>query len=105
MEFNNSIFYVNFLAIHNIIIMDNKINVDVAAMPWAECTGGNKLFDKKYLYKKLSPLVSPTGKAELFPLEVLVCTKCGKVPKFFYEKAKDFPEDLKSDCDKILIEK
>jgi hypothetical protein len=82
-----------------------KIHVDIAAMPWVECSEGNKLYETKTLYKRLSPLVSPSGKAELFPLDVVVCTRCGKVPKFFYEKAKDFPEELKSECDKTLIEK
>ncbi len=83
--------------------MEN-INIDVTSMPWAECSEGVKVFEKKHMYKKLSPLVSPTGKAELLPLEILVCSKCGKVPKFFWEKAKDFPEELKSDCDKPIDE-
>ena len=42
--------------------------------------------------------MSPSGKEELIPAEVVVCRKCSKVPKFFFEAAKGIPEDLKSTC-------
>jgi hypothetical protein len=50
------------------------------------------------LFKKISSLLSPSGQTEYVPLETIVCAKCGKVPKFFYEKAKDIPEDMRSTC-------
>lgn len=45
-----------------------------------ECDCGGKLFETGIILKKISALVSPTGKEELYPMEVLVCKKCGLVP-------------------------
>lgn len=42
--------------------------------------------------------MSPTGREEIIPVEVVICKKCGKIPKFFYSKINDIPEGLKSDC-------
>ena len=44
------------------------------------CDCGGMLFEAGIVFKKISPLVSPSGNEELYPLEVLVCKKCGKVP-------------------------
>jgi hypothetical protein len=44
------------------------------------CDCGNQTFTHGLVFKKISPFVSPTGQEELYPLEVLICTKCGKVP-------------------------
>lgn len=79
--------------------MDNKVRIDISQAPWVECSEGGKVFETKLLFKKLSPLLSPTAQTEHVPLETIICAKCGKVPKFFWEKAKDIPEDLRSDCD------
>ena len=45
----------------------------------AEC--GNKVFVEAIVLKKLSSLVTGTGKEELMPARVMVCRNCGKVPK------------------------
>jgi hypothetical protein len=42
--------------------------------------------------------MSPSGKEELIPAEIITCKKCGKVPKFFSDAAKGIPEELKSTC-------
>ena len=78
--------------------MPEKLRVNLAQAPWIKCSENNSLFETKLLFKRLSPLVSPTGKAEEIPLETIVCTKCGKVPKFFFDKAPDIPEELRSTC-------
>ena len=75
-----------------------KIKIDLSQAPWLECSEGNLVFDSKALFKKISSLVSPSGREEFVPLEVVICQKCGKVPRFFYEKAPDVPESLRSDC-------
>jgi len=75
-----------------------KIQIDLSQTPWVECSEKNKMFETKILFKKVSALISPSGNEEHVPLEVVVCSRCGKVPKFFYDKAKDVPEDLRSDC-------
>jgi hypothetical protein len=43
--------------------------------------------------------MSPSGKEELIPAEIIICKQCGKVPKFFFDAAKGIPEELKSTCD------
>lgn len=45
-----------------------------------ECDCGGKLFESGIIVKKIPGLLSPTGKEEVYPMEVLVCKKCGKVP-------------------------
>lgn len=45
-----------------------------------ECPCGGMVFAEKMMFKKISPIISPTGKEELFPLNLVVCEKCGKVP-------------------------
>ena len=77
---------------------ETKLRVDLSQAPWLECSEKNKLFESRILFKRISPIISPTGKEEMIPLEVIVCTKCGKVPTFFSDKAKDIPEELKSIC-------
>lgn len=77
---------------------ETTIKVDLAREPWIKCPEGNMLWESSMLFKKLSPLMSPSGKEELIPAEVVICRKCGKVPKFFWEKAKEIPEELKSNC-------
>ena len=81
--------------------MDNKVRIDISKAPWIECSTGSKVFETRLLFKRISSVVSPTGQIEHVPVETIICSKCGKVPKFFWEKAKDIPEDLKSQCDFI----
>jgi hypothetical protein len=50
------------------------------------------------LFKRISPLMSPSGKEELVPAELVTCKECGKVPRFFFDMAKGIPEELKSTC-------
>ena len=45
------------------------------------CSCGGAVFTEKLMFKKLSALISPTGKEELYPIQVMVCDKCGKVPR------------------------
>ena len=44
------------------------------------CDCGGQLFQSGIVIKKISALISPTGKEEMYPLEVLVCMNCNKVP-------------------------
>ena len=44
------------------------------------CDCGGMIFENAVVFKKISAIISPSGKEELFPLEVLVCKECGKVP-------------------------
>lgn len=74
--------------------MENqKIRIDLSQAPWLTCECGNELFTPAVMFKKLSMLVSPTGKEENYPVEVVICTKCGKIPSFV---GKMIPEHLKA---------
>jgi hypothetical protein len=57
------------------------------------CDCGGILFRPGLVFKKISQFISPTGKEEVFPLETLICEKCGKVPNEFNTQ-KIIPEEL-----------
>ena len=44
------------------------------------CDCGGMIFEPGMVVKKLSSLVTGSGKEELYPMEVLICKSCGKVP-------------------------
>ena len=48
---------------------------------------GNGLFIQSFFLKKISAIVSPTGKESIVPIQVYSCGNCGKVPKVFIEGA------------------
>lgn len=81
----------------------NTVKIDLSSTPWLKCEGDNMLWETSMLFKRLSPLMSPSGKEELMPAEIVTCKKCGKVPKFFFEAAKGIPEELKSTCHLSVI--
>lgn len=45
------------------------------------CDCGGMLFESGIVVKTISGIVSPSGKDEDYPLQVLICKKCGKVPR------------------------
>jgi hypothetical protein len=45
-----------------------------------ECDCGGKMFEEVVFFKVISSIISPTGKQENYPMGVIVCKKCGKVP-------------------------
>ena len=47
---------------------------------FVKCDCGGTMFSEKLMLKKISAIVSPTGQQEIFPMNVLVCELCGKVP-------------------------
>ena len=83
------------------LVQPEKIKLDISKEPWSLCNAGESLFEGAVMFKRLSPFVSPTGKEELLPIDVIVCKKCGKIPQFFWEQASGLPENAKSHCLKI----
>ena len=79
---------------------DLKTRMEFASAPWHACEQGNYLYDSATMYKRISPLISPSGREEFAMAEVIVCKKCGKIPPFLAEKMGDCPEDLKPTCKK-----
>lgn len=47
------------------------------------CTCGSVLFTEKITFRKISALISPTGKEEVTPLSFIVCDGCKKVLPIF----------------------
>jgi len=64
-----------------------KINLkleDLTDITCEEC--GSKYFKPVMMMKRVSPLVSPTGKEQLMPIQILRCDDCGHVNEVFVPK-------------------
>jgi hypothetical protein len=47
------------------------------------CECGGLIFSEKLLFKKISSIISPSGRDEIAPMPIIVCDKCGRVPSSF----------------------
>ena len=47
---------------------------------------GNASFIQAFFLKKISALVSPTGKEAIVPIQVFSCGNCGAIPKNMMEQ-------------------
>ena len=79
---------------------DLGAKIDLASAPWHACEKGNTVFDSATMFKRISPLISPTGNEEFAAADVIICKTCGKIPPFFAAKMGDVPADMKSECKK-----
>ena len=64
-----------------------QMNIDFSqttAETCGEC--GNETFVQVYQMRKLSALLSPTGKPTMIPIQVFACAKCGHINKGFLPK-------------------
>lgn len=79
---------------------DNNIQspkIRLADQPWSECECGGRLFEGAVVAKKISPIISPSGKEEFYPIEVLYCVSCKKIPSFIYNNIPvSVPDELKA---------
>ena len=50
------------------------------------CECGCKTFAPAAILKKVSKLVTMTGRDEIVDIPVYVCTKCGKIPQEYLDK-------------------
>ena len=57
------------------------INSGVAILdsPNCVCECGHKVFRERMVLKRISQLISPSGREELYPIPIFVCDKCGKI--------------------------
>ena len=61
-------------------------NVDLSNATTLECEECKcKAFKQSLMLKKLSALISPTGKESLIPVAVFVCEQCGHINKEFQD--------------------
>ena len=63
--------------------MLNNINVNLNDVPNLACECGHKLYKKVFIIKKISALISPTGKETVIPIEVHACDSCGKISSLY----------------------
>ena len=61
-----------------------KLNVDLSKAQDVVCDNcGNYTFQEVVLMKKVSALISPTGKEGIIPIPVFACNACGYINKQF----------------------
>lgn len=54
--------------------------------PTIVCECGCKTFAPAAILKKVSKIVTMTGRDEIVDIPVYVCTKCGKIPQEYMDK-------------------
>ena len=59
------------------------INVDLNRVPTERCICGNNTWKIVFLIKKVSALVSPTGKDTVVPIQIFACDKCNTISPLF----------------------
>ena len=74
-----------------------KVRVNVANAPWEKCECGGHMFESVFLFKRVSALLSPSGKELHIPMELFRCTSCSKIPNFVSVNVPDIPESVKSE--------
>jgi DNA-directed RNA polymerase subunit RPC12/RpoP len=61
-----------------------NVRLDLSQTTDLECSNcGSKFFHMAYMFKKISALISPTGKDSIVPIETFACLECGNINKEF----------------------
>lgn len=60
------------------------------------CECGGMIFSEKLFFKKISAIISPSGKEEVAPMPIIVCERCGKVPSAF-DTQNILPKEIRAD--------
>jgi len=61
-----------------------QVNVDISQAEDITCENcGNYTFNEVALMKRLSPLLSPTGKEAIIPIPTFACNACGFINRRF----------------------
>lgn len=77
-----------------------NVNVQLKDLADIKCDGCNDLrFESVMLLKKVSHLVSPTGKDEILPIPVFSCYVCGHINELF------LPPDMRAENKKAEEQK
>jgi len=60
----------------------DRLQIDISTTDTIVCEEcGNASFIQAFFLKKVSALVSPTGKEAIIPMQVFSCGNCGAIPK------------------------
>ena len=64
------------------------VQIDISKADTISCDEcGNASFIPAFFLKKISPLMSPTGKEAIVPIQVYSCGNCGTVPRKLLESS------------------
>ena len=59
-----------------------QVQIDISKADTITCDDcGNASFIQAFFLKKVSALVSPTGKEAVIPIQVFSCGNCGTIPQ------------------------
>ena len=62
--------------------LNAQVNLKAEDLKDIECQNcGCKYFRQVHAFKRVSALVSPTGKEAIVPIQVFACGNCGTIPK------------------------
>lgn len=59
------------------------------------CDCGGMIFTEKLFFKKISALLSPSGREEIAPMPIMVCEDCHRVPTLF-DIQNILPDEIKA---------
>jgi len=75
-----------------------NINLDASNLPTMRCAHcGNFTFTASYVIKKISALISPSGKETIAPIQVFTCTACAAILPIGGNDSLDFLKDIKEE--------
>ena len=61
---------------------EDGLHIDISKTDTITCENcGNASFIQAFFLKKVSALVSPTGKEAVIPIQVFSCGNCGTIPQ------------------------
>jgi uncharacterized Zn finger protein len=61
-----------------------QVNIDLNQTTDIQCSNcGNKFFHEVTFFKKISALLSPTGKEAILPIPTYACLECGNINSEF----------------------
>jgi hypothetical protein len=88
-------------------MQENKLNIDLSTAQDVTCDNcGNYTFQEVALMKRISALVSPTGKEAIVPIPTFACNACGFINKQFLPVKLDTPtEQSTPSTPKLSLEK
>jgi hypothetical protein len=75
---------------------NSNTKLSLADAPWIECECESLSFKPSLMFKRVSQIISPSGKEEVIPVEIFKCTACGLIPAFVHKKIPGIPEDMKA---------
>ncbi len=65
-----------------------QIKIDASDLKDIICSNcGGKIFRQASMFKRLSALVSPTGKEQIVPIPIFRCDDCGNINDEFLPKS------------------